>query len=160
MEISVTNGGTMELALTGNVVATFQVMSNELSTPKLLICPQDKKHFAATNFESDFSAKTISFFVSLDAKTNCSQAWLVGDDNFAVDGIPAKFGVTQFSTNTNVAWTPGRHVPYKEHFWSSTRGKSPGNIGLVDGSVQSVNNSGIANLLQQTGLATNRLAIP
>src|SRR5271156_2319033 len=33
MEISVTNGGTMELAATGDVIATFQAISNELSTP-------------------------------------------------------------------------------------------------------------------------------
>ena len=32
MQVSVTNGGAMELVATGNLVAVFQVMSNELST--------------------------------------------------------------------------------------------------------------------------------
>ena len=39
METSVTNGGAMEFAERGIVYPIFQVMSNELGTPKLLICP-------------------------------------------------------------------------------------------------------------------------
>src|SRR3954452_15480918 len=41
MQVSVSNGGTMELVMQGNAFVHFQVMSNELSTPKILICPQD-----------------------------------------------------------------------------------------------------------------------
>src|ERR1700685_4223602 len=37
MSVSVTNGGAMELIATGNVAGCFQVMSNELSTPRILI---------------------------------------------------------------------------------------------------------------------------
>lgn len=160
MEISVSNGGTMELAVTGDVVATFQIMSNELITPKILICRQDKNHIAATNFESGFSAKNISYFVCLDVNTNSSQVFLSGDDNFAIDGLPVKSGLTQFPTNIHVAWTPGRHAPNKEHFWSSTRGKFFGNIVFADGSVQSTTSPRLHDYFQQTGLATNRLAIP
>ena len=41
MGISVTNGGSMEMVATGNVVQTFLVMSNELSTPRILHCHRD-----------------------------------------------------------------------------------------------------------------------
>ena len=41
MSISVTNGGAMEAVLNGNPMRVFQVMSNELSIPKILICPED-----------------------------------------------------------------------------------------------------------------------
>ena len=34
MQVSVTNNGAMELALAGDAVGIFRVMSNELSTPK------------------------------------------------------------------------------------------------------------------------------
>jgi hypothetical protein len=44
-QISITNGGAMEAILTGNVAAAFQVMSNELSTPKILFCPTDQTGF-------------------------------------------------------------------------------------------------------------------
>src|SRR5579863_2689739 len=36
MQVSTTNGGAMELVALGNPVPVFQVMSNELSTPKIL----------------------------------------------------------------------------------------------------------------------------
>ena len=42
MQVSLTNGGTMELVASGAVFPHFQVMSNELSTPKVLLCPNDK----------------------------------------------------------------------------------------------------------------------
>ena len=43
MGISVTNGGAMETTATGDVVNCYRVMSNELSTPMILVCPADWK---------------------------------------------------------------------------------------------------------------------
>ena len=151
MQISITDtngGGTMELVADGeNAWLNYLVMSNELSTPKILICPADTKRFPpATSFSAELVGKT-SYFVGLDASTNYPQAFLSGDDNFEIGGVPVKSGLLQFSTNTTIAWTGARH-------------EFAGNIGIADGSVQSVNNSGLTNLLHQTGLATNRLAIP
>src|SRR5690349_9564538 len=39
--VSVTNGGAMELMTGPNAWKFFQVMSNELSTPKVLLCPKE-----------------------------------------------------------------------------------------------------------------------
>ena len=147
MEVSVTNGGTMELVANGeNAWLNFLVMSNELSTPKILHCYADEDHVRATNFSGELKDK-ISYFVGLDASTNYPQAFLSGDDNFEINGVPVKSGLLQLSTNHATAWTAARH-------------KFAGNIGLADGSAQELNNSGLTNLLHQTGLATNRLAIP
>ena len=55
---STNNGGTLELCLPGsdgfdrNAAVHFQVMSNELSTPKILVCPADTKKQPAFNFVS------------------------------------------------------------------------------------------------------------
>lgn len=147
MEISVTNGGTMGLADGRNAWINYFVMSNELSTPKLLYCPADNDHVRATNFTTDFNNSKISYFVGLDANTNSPQVFLSGDDNFAIGGVSVKSGLLELSTNAPISWTVARH-------------KFVGNIGLADGSVQMVSNSGLTNLLHQTGLATNRLAIP
>ncbi len=145
MEVSVTNGGAMELAALGNAAAVFQVMSNELSTPKLLICPKDAKRSYATNFSGAFSATNISYFVGLDANMISQQAFHSGDRNI-VGGI-MKNGVLEITTNHPVGWSSELHG-------------GAGNILTADGSVQAVSNSGLTNLIQQTGLATNRLAIP
>jgi competence protein ComGC len=59
MEVSATNGGTMEFAMAGDVVKTFQIMSNELSTPKVLYCPYDSQRTNAAHFET-LMAKNIS----------------------------------------------------------------------------------------------------
>jgi prepilin-type N-terminal cleavage/methylation domain-containing protein len=147
MDVSITNGGAMEAAATGNVAAVFQVMSNELGNLKFLICPADKEHFPATNFGSDFSAKNISFFVGLDAGTNAPQGLLSGDDNFEFNGVPVQPGLVELSTNAPISWTTARHY-------------RTGNILLSDGSVQGTTSSSLRNYWQQTGLATNRLAIP
>ena len=70
MQVSVTNWGAKELVLTEDVAGVFRTMSNDLVTPKLLVCPSDKGRIAATNFAAGFSAKNISYFVGLDAATN------------------------------------------------------------------------------------------
>ena len=147
MEISASNGGTMGLADSQNAWINYFVMSNELSTPKILHCPADANSFAATNFSIGFNNQNVSYFAGLGANTNSPQAFLSGDDNFAIGGVPVKSGLLEFSTNAPISWTAARH-------------KYVGNIGLADGSVWQVTQNGLRQTLQQTGIATNRLAIP
>jgi prepilin-type processing-associated H-X9-DG protein len=153
MRVPVAYGGSMEMVATGNVVQTFQVMSNELSTPKILICygdgpnPGDTSRTFATNF-SELSNSNISYFVGVDVTNELNpQMILSGDGNFEISGVPAKPGLHSFGTNDPVGWTPVRH-------------DRAGNLGLADGSVQSVTVAGLRLCLQQTGQATNRFAIP
>jgi hypothetical protein len=147
MQISVTNGGTMELANGRNAWINFSAMSNELSIPKVLICPADTDKIAATNFTTDFDNSKISYFINLDADNTNPQMFLSGDDNFAIGGVPVKSGLLQFSPSIPISWTTARH-----HF--------SGEIVLTDGSVNPSSNNTLTNLIQQTAIATNRLAIP
>ena len=101
----------------------------------------------ATNSWSGLNNQNISYFVGLNAALSSPQSFLSGDDNFEINGVPVKTGLLEVYSNTPIAWTAARH-----HLC--------GNIGLADGSVQSVTISGLNNLVQQTGLGTNRLAIP
>jgi len=91
MQVSVTNGGIMEFTASGNVFASFLVLSNELQSSKILVCPADADRLPpANNFTTDFKKSKISYFIGLDADTNHLQAFLSGDDNFAIDGVPVK----------------------------------------------------------------------
>src|ERR1035437_5470659 len=142
MQVSITNtnengGGTMELANGENAWINFAVMSNELSTPKILRCPTDTNRAYAANFTADFNNRKISYFVGLNADTNHPQALLSGDDNFEIGGIPIKSGLLEISSNTPIAWTAARH-------------NHVGNLLFADGSVQSVSNSSFTNWLQRT----------
>ncbi|MEI2727124.1 MAG: hypothetical protein V9H26_27600 [Verrucomicrobiota bacterium] len=82
MQVSATNGGAMEQAQLGSAYAVFLVLSNDLSTPKILICPNESnpERKAAHTFGPDGSSRAvrpglvpftptnnISYFVGLDA---------------------------------------------------------------------------------------------
>jgi prepilin-type processing-associated H-X9-DG protein len=147
VQVSVTNWGARELALGGDVAGIFCTMSNELNSPKVLICPWDKKLTAASSFSTGFSDANISYFVGFDVELRNPRMILAGDDNLLVNGKPVQPGFLNLSTNVAVEWTMERH-------------QGVGNFALADGSVQSLSNSSFTNKLQETGVATNRLVIP
>jgi prepilin-type processing-associated H-X9-DG protein len=140
------NGGAMEAAASGRPRAVFQVMSNELSTPKILICPEDKHRHAAADFNV-LTCKNISYFTGLGGKPGDPQSILSGDDNFEIGRTRVRAGLLEISTNTPLEWSPARHQFY-------------GNILFADGSVQGMNNVGLKNWRRSTNFTNVRLAIP
>jgi prepilin-type processing-associated H-X9-DG protein len=151
MSVSITNSGAMELLSTGNVAACFQVMSNQLSTPRILVCPADTEHVPATNFTSDFNNSHISYFLCPDASETFPQMILAGDDNLSVNGVPVKPGILEITNCDEVSFTSARH-------------NHVGNIAFADGSVSEVSSLGFQKALYYatngTPFATYRLAIP
>ena len=146
MTVSVTDGGAMEAIAAGDAVAVFQVMSNELSTPKVLVCSEDKNCQWATNFAA-LTPNNVSYFVGMDARTNNSKMAWSGDDNFEIAGLPVKSGLLKISALTPIAWSAARH-------------KLSGNLMLADGSVQSLDNSMLKAWQRSTNFTSMRLAIP
>jgi hypothetical protein len=144
MAVSRTNGGAMEPAAAGDAAAVFQVMSNQIVAPILLICPADHSHIEATNFSAGFSAKNISYFINVDASEANPQMLLMGDDNLEIDGIPVKSGILELKTYQQIRWTAARH-------------RFVGNVAITDGSVQQLSTKGLQDF---SSLTTNRLAIP
>jgi prepilin-type processing-associated H-X9-DG protein len=146
MRVSVTNGGTLEFVPMGLVFPHFQVLSNELNTPKVLRCPRDTERTNAWNFTSDFNDWKLSYFVGVDADETEPNVLLAGDRNITVGGRSGRRGLVTLLTNSPVGWTTIMH-------------SNQGNITLGDGSVQQLSVSGFQKLLQASGV-TNRLAIP
>lgn len=146
MQVLLADGGTMELVPSGNVFPHFQAMSNELSIPKLLVCPQDRERSPATNFTSDFNDTRISYFVGVDAEPGRPEMFLTGDRNIMVGRVQLPHGLTALGTNSAAGWSRKIH-------------KYRGHVALCDGSVNAVDNQGLRKLLAQSGV-TNRLAIP
>jgi prepilin-type processing-associated H-X9-DG protein len=147
MQVSVTNGGALESIPLGWVYPHFQVMSNELSTPRILVCPQDRRRTNAVSFGPGFGDHNISYFVGIDAVDTTPQMILAGDDNLMMSGKPAKPGLLDLWTNAPIAWSASRHV-------------NQGNLCFADGSVQQASNVRLPLFLQSTGQATNRLLMP
>jgi len=144
-QVSVTNGGSMELTIGPNAWRTFQVMSNELSTPKIVICPQDSTRFFATNFTA-FCNSNVSFFVGVDANERDPSGILYGDRNIT-NGMPIRNGLLTLTTNRPTGWTSDIH-------------NKAGNIALADGSVQQVSNSGLQAAVANSGMESTRLQMP
>jgi hypothetical protein len=160
MQLAVTNDAMMKFISSGSAYVLWQTLSNELNTPKILVCPQDKQHSAATNFGAAFSDANISYFLNLDANKSDPQALLVGDDNFAVGGVPVKSGLLELSTNSSIVWTSGRHVSVHAHFWTPALQKYIGNVALTDGSVQRLSSRQLQQAIQNSNIVTNRWVIP
>lgn len=147
MQVSTTNGGAMELVSLGYPIPVFQVMSNELSTPKILFCPQDENRYMATNFTSSLTSNTVSYFVNPDAIEANPQDVMCGDDNLQINGVRAKPGLLTLSPDIPVTWSSARH-------------KYSGNLTMADGSVQSYSNRGLQKYLFPTNSTSLRLALP
>jgi len=161
MQVSITNGGAMEFATQGSAYEVFLVMSNELSTPKILFCPEEVRQdrvqasiFAVWNASNasptmvSFPAtNTLSYFVGLEADETKPDMILSGDDHFSIAGAKPSRGLLSLATNTPIEWRKERHP-------------KQGNIALADASVQMTSTSALRKLLTHTGSATNRLAMP
>lgn len=168
-QVSSTNGGAMELAQQGSAYAVFLIMSNELVTPKNLFCPDDDnpKRVAADTFGSTLSpggssapipftaTNNLSYFAGLDGNDGQTNAIISGDDHLLVGKIRARPGLLLFPTNTPVAWAKGRHANQ-----GNIKGNPGGKIGMADGSVLSTDNNLLQRAFDNTGVATNRLAMP
>ena len=135
----------MESVTTGEVFRHFRAMSNELGTPKVLVCPADNRK-AALIF-SVLSNVNISYFVGANAADTLPQSLLAGDRNLTTNSVPLGTGLLDLTTNVTVGWTAALH-------------KHSGNVVLGDGSVQQFTNARLQEQSAHSGVATNRLLIP
>jgi len=147
MEVPVTNGGTRELLGSALVAPHFQVLSNELGTPRILICPSDKRRTWPVSFETNFTDANLSYFIGPDATQTNTTKFLCGDDNLSSNGVPLKTGLVALGTNSPIAWTSQRH-------------SNQGNILWADGSVQTFSSGQLRSAFVSMGVATNRLLMP
>lgn len=136
--------GTAAFVADGNVFRHFQVMSNELSTPKILVCPTDTRK-AATKFE-ELSNRNISYFVGLDADLSRPQMFLTGDRNIT-NGLSPIRTVLRLPARQPAGWTAAMH-------------NGEGNIALSDSSVQVASTPRLREMIKTTGDETNRIALP
>jgi hypothetical protein len=157
MQVPVANGGTLELVESGIVYPHFMVMSNELNTPKILFCPQDRNHSIASSF-TNVSDTNISYFVGVDADASGPAMFLAGDGNLATHGRRVQSGLASIWTNLPLAWIADRHT--KSVFADSTVPPQWGNVVFADGSSRQLSDQQLRDALIKTGVATNRLAIP
>jgi len=141
----------------------FGVLSNELSTPKLLICPSDERS-AHTNFNMQtgntaagvFLANVnVSFFVGKDAQDGNPQALLVGDRNIVGQGpggvMPSPVPGGGFGNVGALALGTNFNAGVQTPAWTDKMHQRNGNVLMSDGSAQQVSSSRLRDLLRNSG---------
>ena len=187
MAVSTANGGAQQLVNSatttttlagGSFIYAFLVMSNELSTPKILICTSDQTHTtAATNFTPQISAgfnitpttvalnaaytpiQFVSYFLCGDTAEAYPQMILTGDRNIGssspnTPGSPATVikGTNAIAYNVMGTAAGAQTLAPLWGWTANDMHQKNGNLGIADGSVQQVSCSGLQTSLQN---ATN-----
>jgi len=153
----------------------FQVMSNELSTPKVVFCPSDNMHITgrgyATNFaDADFlgggvnavntsytTQCKISYFVAGDAMESEPAMIVTGDSNIG-DGTAGNGPATKRYGDPAVGaphmrqWDVTANSGNNMAWTSSDMHQKVGNILVTDGSVQQLSIQGMKDSM---ALGTN-----
>ena len=167
------------LASTGNATYLYQafgVMSNELSTPKVLYCPAEyqSQRSAATTYSSLPATLTanqlgfqdnlrISYFMEIESNETYPQMFLDGDHNMG-DGVAggnaaATLAYAGFKNPNGAGGTVSTNLPAAA--WMDNQHAKQGNVGLADGSVQGFSVSKLQAGLRSTSAARdNRLMFP
>ncbi len=154
MDLSVTNHGTREWVTDPSQLWRHWLsQSNELSTPRMLLCPADRERQAAKplTWAQITDNSHLSYFLGLDAREDNPQSILAGDRNLTTNGAPVGPGRLLLTTNMLLGWTRAIH------------GDS-GNLLLGDGSVQQTTSGRFREAWHDahtsSGLSTNVWIVP
>jgi prepilin-type N-terminal cleavage/methylation domain-containing protein/prepilin-type processing-associated H-X9-DG protein len=166
-------GPNVPVNLTANPAwAVFAVLSNELSTPKIILCPSDSKKRPASTWRAMLASnggaatdpnKSVSYYVGLTASEEQPQSILSGDRNLtnSVGSNPALFNGDTGPTTRGVrvvilapAGAPIRTVNTTAGFTGSIH-QNAGNFLLGDGSVQQVTSGRAREQIRDGGVATD-----
>jgi prepilin-type N-terminal cleavage/methylation domain-containing protein len=156
-------------ATTFSVPYLFSVMSNEISTPKVLYCPSDNARQNGSNFitggavagstVNPFWNGVVSYFVCGDAADPYPQMILIGDRNIGTSTAGVASLATYSGLNGAAGAAPpaltGSQITVAGTAWAWSANDmhlKTGNLGLTDGSVQTTT---VNSMQQSFASATN-----
>ncbi len=169
-ELSALEGGSSEAASTkGSNFYTFMVLSNELSTPKVILCPSDSGHTEASIWRKDTSRganvsveelrdKAHSYAIGLNGSETFPQSMISSDRNFT--------NTIRTSTSLNTAALvdlgadKNKTVIDKGGWDDKSMHQSQGNMVMGDGSVQQMSASRLQEALRNSGTVSNSFNVP
>ncbi len=132
-------GGTYGAAA-GRAWRNYSALSNDLTTPQVLVCPSDRATRLTAGswnefMQPAFRSNALSYFVGLDSFEYWPQAMMAGDRNLAggnpdlcgsVADLPGVRALEYRTGDNNIRWGVGVH-------------HQKGNLALTDGSVHHLN---------------------
>lgn len=124
------------------VQVQFGLVSNELSTPKILLCPSDVRKVTATNFAA-LVATNISYALCLEADDTRPRVILATDrgmSGFDFTGLPN-------NVNCFILTSPETSARLAKWRRDVCHGANSGNVALGDGSAQTLSDGRLVQLL-------------
>lgn len=107
-------------------VDNFRAASNELNTPKILVCTSEQGKTPGADWSTTVGFDNISYFVGTYASETKPLSILTGDGNMTGAAAPGSLG------GLDLMWVPDASI---DAAWDDKAHVSRGNIGLSDGSV-------------------------
>lgn len=156
--------GTTDTAGSADTWRHFWVMSNELTTPRILISPADSGRYEATNWvdmERKTTAKnaSISYGVGIEADETRPQMILSATRSIVGNGV----GSTKFEFNNKSArGNFGTNLTQLKTVKWDEKGmhQNAGNAALSDGSVQQLTSARLRETIQNSGDNRNNYSQP
>jgi prepilin-type processing-associated H-X9-DG protein len=141
MAVPLAEGGSLEYVQNGYAMngefyfsfRQFQVLSNELNTPAILVCPTDPR-FPATNFGA-LQNSNLSYFIGVKAEFSKPDSILAGDRNLTANSLPNP-SILHIEADNPLRWTRGLH-------------QFKGNILFAGGQVEEWNNAALVGAGRQ-----------
>jgi len=168
MQMQAAQGGAAEAASLAGVATNFvilQTLSNELSTPKIVLCPSDADKTEATNFGANFTklaSRAVSYFIGVDCMETFPQMILGGDRNMTnnATGADARLDADVKGVKPQYRKIGTNHTDKVGAGWNAQLHQNQGNVVLGDGSVQQLSTSRLREQLRNSGDDNNNMTFP
>jgi prepilin-type N-terminal cleavage/methylation domain-containing protein len=164
MNLAVASGGSADVITDPTYCfLTFLVLSNELGTPKVIVCPSDSSRTSQTNFFGLTNALptgnppgrngAVSYAIGIEASETEPQMVLCADRNMtntlANPATPANYSklIGFLSNNVDAGWSKSMH-------------KANGNVVRGDGSVQQETSTRLREQFRNSQNYSNRMVFP
>jgi competence protein ComGC len=138
-------GGSLEYVNSPEVFRHFLAASNEINSPKVLVCPADRERSKESDWDR-LSNRNLSYFIGLEARGSQPSSILAGDRTIFISKKPV-FGLLALNSNALPRIVKGLHGDF---------------ITMVraDGSIQRMYDKNAKNWVLDSNQLPLRLAIP
>jgi prepilin-type N-terminal cleavage/methylation domain-containing protein len=136
--------GALTTAGAAPLVECYRVASNQLNTPKVLVCPSDGGKSRSSDFDTTrFSATNISYSLGYYATGPLTRP--------AADETKPQTILSADRNHNQDNWTDPGGTALPTATWATSIHVNAGNIGLGDGSAQQVNNTRFGQQVRSAG---------
>lgn len=130
----------------------FRVLSNELVTPKIAVCPNDSSRTAARDFApANFTDNTLSYFVGFDAFESMPQTLLTGDRFVQMRGGANAEPSRETCSTVGVQASALLTSRAADYYWLPRIHYLGGNVALADGSAHKLKDSQLQRHITYSG---------